>query len=98
MIPNLDVDLLKTFLAIADTGSFTKAAEEVHKTQSAISMQMKRLEELLGVPLFAKDGRMSRFTQDGERLVDYARRIVAINDEAAHRATRISRNPQSPER
>jgi DNA-binding transcriptional LysR family regulator len=84
MIPNLDVDLLKTFLAIADNGSFTKAAEEVHKTQSAVSMQMKRLEELVGTPLFAKDGRMSRFTQDGERLVDYARRIVAINDEAIY--------------
>ena len=84
MIPNLDVDLLKTFLAIADNGSFTRAAEEVHKTQSAVSMQMKRLEELVGTPLFAKDGRMSRFTQDGERLVDYARRIVAINDEAIY--------------
>jgi DNA-binding transcriptional LysR family regulator len=84
MIPNLDVDLLKTFLAIADNGSFTKAADEVHKTQSAVSMQMKRLEELVGSPLFAKNGRMSRFTQDGERLVDYARRIVAINDEAIY--------------
>jgi DNA-binding transcriptional LysR family regulator len=84
MIPNLDVDLLKTFLAIADNGSFTRAAEEVHKTQSAVSMQMKRLEELVGTPLFAKDGRMSRFTQDGERMVDYARRIVAINDEAIY--------------
>ncbi len=84
MIPNLDVDLLKTFLAIADNGSFTKAAEEVHKTQSAVSMQMKRLEELVGTPLFARDGRMSRFTPDGERLVDYARRIVAINDEAIY--------------
>jgi DNA-binding transcriptional LysR family regulator len=84
MIPNLDVDLLKTFLAIAGNGSFTKAAEEVHKTQSAVSMQMKRLEDLVGTPLFAKDGRMSRFTQDGERLVDYARRIVAINDEAVY--------------
>jgi DNA-binding transcriptional LysR family regulator len=84
MIPNLDVDLLKTFLAIADNGSFTKAADEVHKTQSAVSMQMKRLEELVGTPLFARDGRMSRFTQDGERLVDYARRIVAINDEAIY--------------
>ena len=50
MIPNLDVDLLKTFLAIADNGSFTRAAEEVHKTQSAVSMQMKRLEELVGTP------------------------------------------------
>jgi DNA-binding transcriptional LysR family regulator len=84
MIPNLDVDLLKTFLAIADNGSFTKAAEEVHKTQSAVSMQMKRLEDLVGTPLFARDGRMSRFTPDGERLVDYARRIVAINDEAIY--------------
>lgn len=82
MIPNLDIDLLKTFLAISDTGSFTRAAEEVNKTQSAVSMQMKRLEELLGRPLFARDGRASRFTPDGERLVEYARRLVALNDEA----------------
>jgi DNA-binding transcriptional LysR family regulator len=88
MIPNLDVDLLKTFLAIADYGSFTRAAEEVHKTQSAVSMQMKRLEEIVASPLFVKDGRMSRFTPDGERLVDYARRIVAMNDEAVSAFTR----------
>ena len=83
MIANLDVDLLKTFLAIADNGSFTRAAEEVHKTQSAVSMQMKRLEDLVGSALFAKDGRMSRFTPDGERLVDYARRIVAMPNKTA---------------
>jgi DNA-binding transcriptional LysR family regulator len=82
MIPNLDVDLLKTFLAIADTGSFTRAAEEVHKTQSAVSMQMKRLEEVLGRPLFGRDGRAIRFTPDGERLIEYARRMVTLNDEA----------------
>ncbi|MFN4142213.1 LysR substrate-binding domain-containing protein [Aestuariivirga sp.] len=82
MIPNLDIDLMKTFLAIADTGSFTRAADEVNKTQSAVSMQMKRLEELLGRPLFARDGRASRITADGERLVDYARRLVKLNDEA----------------
>jgi DNA-binding transcriptional LysR family regulator len=82
MIPNLDIDLLKTFLAISDTGSFTRAGEEVHKTQSAVSMQMKRLEELLGRPLFVRDGRVSRFTADGERLVEYARRLVTLNDEA----------------
>ncbi|MFZ5676775.1 MAG: LysR substrate-binding domain-containing protein [Pseudomonadota bacterium] len=82
MIPNLDIDLLKTFLAIADTGNFTRAAEEVHKTQSAVSMQMKRLEELVGRPLFTRDGRQSRFTADGERLIEYARRIVNLNDEA----------------
>ena len=88
MIPNLDIDLLKTFLAIADTGSFTRAAEDVHKTQSAVSMQMKRLEELLGRPLFARDGRASRFTPDGERLIEYARRMVAMNDEAVSTFTR----------
>ena len=54
MIPNLDIDLMKTFLAISDTGSFTRAAEEVNKTQSAVSMQMKRLEELLGRPVRAR--------------------------------------------
>ncbi len=88
MIPNLDIDLMKTFLAISDTGSFTRAAEEVNKTQSAVSMQMKRLEELLGRPLFARDGRASRFTPDGERLIEYARRMVAINDEAVSAFTR----------
>ncbi len=82
MIPNLDVDQLKTFLAIADTGSFTRAAEEVNKTQSAVSMQMKRLEEQLMRPLFSRDGRGTKFTRDGELLIDYARRIVALSDEA----------------
>jgi DNA-binding transcriptional LysR family regulator len=82
MMPHLDVDQLKTFLAISDVGSFTRAAEEVNKTQSAVSMQMKRLEEQLGRPLFSKDGRGTKFTRDGERLIDYARRIVALSDEA----------------
>jgi DNA-binding transcriptional LysR family regulator len=88
MIPNLDVDLLKTFLAISDMGSFTRAAEEVHKTQSAVSMQMKRLEDVLGRPLFARDGRASRLTPDGERMIEYARRMVTINDEAISAFTR----------
>lgn len=82
MLPNLDIDQLKTFLAIVDSGSFTRAAGEVNKTQSAVSMQMKRLEESLGRPLFAKDGRGTRFTRDGERLIQYARRIAALSDEA----------------
>jgi DNA-binding transcriptional LysR family regulator len=88
MLPNLDVDQLKTFLAIADIGNFTRAAEEVNKTQSAVSMQMKRLEETLGRPLFARDGRGSRFTNDGEKLIAYARRIVALSDEAVSTFTR----------
>ena len=77
----IDVDQLRTFLAIAETGSFTKAAEVVHKTQSAVSMQMKRLEERLDRTIFARAGRASRLTADGERLLDYARRIVKLNVE-----------------
>ena len=78
----LDIDQLRTFMAIADTGSFTRAADVVFKTQSAVSMKMKRLEERIGKPLFERDGRASRLTEDGERLLDYARRIVKLNMEA----------------
>jgi DNA-binding transcriptional LysR family regulator len=77
----LDIDQLRTFVAIADTGSFTRAAEIVHKTQSAVSMQMKRLEERIGRAVFERDGRASRLTDEGERLLDYARRIVRLNAE-----------------
>ena len=81
-MPNLlDADQLRTLIAIADSGSFTKAADVVHKTQSAVSMQMKRLEDRLGRAVFAKDGRAAKFTEDGERLLDYARRIVKLNHE-----------------
>ena len=77
----LDIDQLRTFVAIADTGSFTRAAEIVHKTQSAVSMQMKRLEERLGKPVFEREGRASKLTEDGERLLDYARRMLRLNSE-----------------
>ncbi|WP_407048321.1 LysR substrate-binding domain-containing protein [Methyloraptor flagellatus] len=77
----LDLDQLKTFVAIAECGSFTRAAETVHKTQSAVSMQMRRLEERVGKPIFARDGRMSKLTEDGERLLAYARRLMRLNDE-----------------
>jgi DNA-binding transcriptional LysR family regulator len=77
----LDIDQLRTLTAIADTGSFTKAADIVHKTQSAVSMQMKRLEERVGRDIFEKDGRASKLTEDGERLLDYARRIVSLNQD-----------------
>ncbi|MBF9231784.1 LysR substrate-binding domain-containing protein [Microvirga alba] len=77
----LDIDQLRTFVAIADTGSFTRAAEIVHKTQSAVSMQMKRLEDRVGRGIFERDGRLSKLTDEGERLLDYARRIVRLNAE-----------------
>jgi DNA-binding transcriptional LysR family regulator len=77
----LDLDQLQTFIAIADTGSFTKAADAVFKTQSAVSMQMRRLEERIGKALFERDGRMNRLTEDGERLLLYARRMLLLNGE-----------------
>ena len=77
----LDLDQLRTFVAIAETGSFTKAADVVCKTQSAVSMQMRRLEDRVGKALFVRDGRLSRLTEDGERLLHFARRLVRLNDE-----------------
>ena len=74
----LDTDQLRSFLAIVDTGSFTKAAERVHKTQSAVSMHVRRLEEQVGCALFVKHGRGARLTDEGERLIEFARRIVQV--------------------
>jgi DNA-binding transcriptional LysR family regulator len=77
----LDLDQLRTFVAISETGSFTRAADVVFKTQSAVSMQMRRLEERIGKPIFARDGRNSRLTEEGERLLGYARRMVRLSEE-----------------
>ena len=74
----LDTDCLRSFLAIVDTGSFTRAGERVNKTQSAVSMHIRRLEERLGCALFAKQGRAARLTSEGEQLIDYARRMIQI--------------------
>lgn len=81
MASPLDLDQLQTFIAIADSGSFTRAAEEVHRTQSAVSMQMRRLEERIGRPLFEKNGRVNRLSEDGEKLLAYARRMLRLNRE-----------------
>ena len=81
MAAPLDLDQLQTFITISDTGSFTRAADEVHRTQSAVSMQMRRLEERIGKPLFEKDGRTNRLTEEGERLLSYARRMMHLNRE-----------------
>jgi DNA-binding transcriptional LysR family regulator len=74
----LDTDQLRSFLAIVDSGSFTKAAERVHKTQSAVSMHIRRLEEQLGCALFVKHGRGARLTVEGERLIEFARRMIQV--------------------
>ena len=92
MVATLDLDQLRTFVAIAETGSFTRAAEVVFKTQSAVSMQMRRLEERIGKPIFIRDGRASRLSEDGERLLGYARRMVRLSEEtiAAFDETELS--------
>ncbi|MBW2473729.1 MAG: LysR family transcriptional regulator [Deltaproteobacteria bacterium] len=77
----LQIDLLKTFLAIIDTGGFTNASQVVHRTQSAISMQVKRLEDMIGQPLFERIGRSIKLTTEGEALLPYARRLLKLHEE-----------------
>jgi DNA-binding transcriptional LysR family regulator len=81
MAAPLDLDQLRTFVAIAESGSFTRAADAVSKTQSAVSMQMRRLEERIGKSIFTRDGRTAKLTSDGERLLGYARRMVRLSEE-----------------
>lgn len=84
---NLDVTTLRSFVAVADAGGVTRAAGFLHLTQSAVSMQLKRLEELLGLTLFDRSGRGIALTASGEQLLVYARRMVALNDEVITRLT-----------
>lgn len=78
----LDTDLMRTLVAISETGSFTSAAKRVLRTPSAISMQMKRLEEQLGRDLFEREGRNVVLTPDGEALLAYGRQMMRINEQA----------------
>src|SRR2546430_7421366 len=80
-LPLLDLDVLRTFVAIAETGSFTTAANAVFRTPSAVSMQIKKLEDILGRSMFARDARSVSLTTDGEMLLGYARRLLSINRE-----------------
>ena len=84
---NLDVTTLRSFVAVADSGGVTRAAGFLHLTQSAVSMQLKRLEEMLGVQLLDRTGRTIALTASGEQLLVYARRMVALNDELVGRLT-----------
>lgn len=78
----LDLDVLRALVIASDHGGFARAAERLGRTQSAISLQMKKLEELVGQPLFKKSGRTVALTDTGDLLLGYARRIIALNDEA----------------
>ena len=87
MLRNLDVTTLRSFVAVAESGGVTRAAGFLHLTQSAVSMQLKRLEEALGMSLFARTGRTLELTTAGEQLLSYARRMLDLNDEVYAKMT-----------
>jgi DNA-binding transcriptional LysR family regulator len=81
----LDVESLRALLKVLDTGTMTAAGAELGLTQSAVSWKVKRLEAKVGRPLLARSGHSLRPTKDGEELVEYARTLVAVHDEAVAR-------------
>ena len=82
---NLPTDVLRTFLAVIDLGSFTKAGQLLGRTQPAISLQIKKLEELVGMTLMDTSGRHILLTPEGESLARYARQFLVMNDEIVAR-------------
>jgi DNA-binding transcriptional LysR family regulator len=87
MARTMDLTALRSFVAVADAGGVTRAAGQLNLTQSAVSMQIKRLEESLGLHLLDRSGRGVVLTGTGEQLLAYARRMLALNDEAWGRLT-----------
>jgi DNA-binding transcriptional LysR family regulator len=84
-LPPFDFDLLRTFIAVVDNASFTRAAERVGRTQSTVSLQIRKLEQNLGRRVFERDGRDFLLTPDGEILLNYARQLLHLADEARSR-------------
>ncbi|MCB4824033.1 LysR family transcriptional regulator [Roseicella aerolata] len=84
-IPDLDLDLLRCFVTVAERGGFTAAGQALGLTQSAVSLKVKRLEDLVQRRVFERTSRAIALTRDGETLLAYARRILALNDEAVRR-------------
>ena len=84
-IPDLDLDLLRGFVTVAERGGFTAAGLALGLTQSAISLKVKRLEDILGKPVFTRGTRAISLTREGETLLAYARRMLALNEEAVRR-------------
>jgi DNA-binding transcriptional LysR family regulator len=78
----LDLELLRSFVSVVDAGGFTRAGERVHRTQSTVSQQIKRLEDDIGQPLLDRSGKDVTPTEAGERLLSYARRLLALAEEA----------------
>ena len=86
-VRNLDLNILRSFVTVVETGGVTRAAGILNLTQSAVSMQLKRLEELLAVEVLHRVGRKLVITPAGEQLLSYAKRMVELNDEAFLRLT-----------
>jgi DNA-binding transcriptional LysR family regulator len=84
-LPPFDLDLLRTFVAVVDNAGFTRAGERIGRTQSTVSLQIKKLEEGLGRPVFERSGRDLLLTPDGEILLSYARQLLSLADEARSR-------------
>lgn len=82
---NLPTDLLRTFVSVIDLGGYTRAADALGRTQPAVSLQMKRLEDLLDARLLTHEGRELKLTEEGEALAVYARQLLRLNDEAVAR-------------
>ena len=80
----LDLELLRSFVSVVDSGGFTKAGERVHRTQSTVSQQIKRLEDDIGRPLLNRSGKEVVPTEAGEQLLSYARRLLSLAEEARH--------------
>jgi DNA-binding transcriptional LysR family regulator len=81
LLRNLDLDILRTLVTTHDLGGFAQAADRLGRTPSAISLQMKRLQEELGTQLFRKQGRTLKLTEAGQTALGYARRMLALNDD-----------------
>ena len=77
-----DLELLRSFVSVVDSGGFTRAGERVHRTQSTVSQQIKRLEDDVGQPLLDRSGKDVTPTEAGERLLSYARRLLSLAEEA----------------
>src|ERR1700722_3154280 len=78
----LDLELLRSFVSVVDTGGFTRAGERIHRTQSTVSQQIRRLEEDVGQLLLVRSGKDVTPTEAGERLLSYARRLLSLAEEA----------------
>ena len=87
MARNLDLASLRSFVVVAESGGVTKAAQQLHLTQSGVSMQLKRLEEALQIELLTREGRGVALTKLGEELLSSARKLISLNDEVWEKLT-----------